>query len=150
MFKAKPVVNEIELSRDYEFSYENFVIATQGTVYLFLEKSGSTVLGLKFDSRLVKYGSPNDEARGGHSLAKYGLGYYGLYQVQNSPWIKEQIETNKVHPRHSDDLFEGLKHFIACFKDVMLEVTSKSYSEFRMSQEELNALVLEQVANLEQ
>ncbi len=143
-------MKEIKLNRAYQFSYENFVLATQGTTYLFLEKSESSIFGVKFNSRLVKYGSPNDEARSGHPLAKYGLGYYGFFEVENSSWLIVQIEQNRVHPRHSDELFEGYKHYVACFQDVMLEVTSTSYTEFEISLSELNSLIQEQVNFLEQ
>ena len=149
MFEKKPIVKEIKLSREYDFSYENFVLATQHEIYLLIDKSEGLIYGIKFKSRLVKYGSPNDEARGGHPLTKYGLGFYGFFEVENSPWIKEQIELNKVHPRHSDSLFSGLSHYIACFQDVMLEVTSKAYEEFQITQEELNLVLQEQVSNLE-
>lgn len=149
MFEKKPVVKEIELGREYDFSYENFVLVTQHEVYLLIEKSDGYIYGIKFRSRLVKYGSPNDEARGGHPLTKFGLGFYGFFEVENSPWIREQIELNKVHPRHSDSLFSGLSHYVACFQDVMLEITSKSYEEFKMSQEELSSVLKEQVSNLE-
>ncbi|MGB0988830.1 MAG: hypothetical protein ACPGVL_16430 [Pseudoalteromonas spongiae] len=149
MFEKKPKVKEIKLSREYDFSYENFVLATQHEVYLLIEKSEDDIYGIKFKSRVVKYGSPNDEARGGHSLAKHGLGLYGFFEVENSPWIKEQAELNKVHPRHSDMLFSGLSHYVACFQDVMIEITSGSYEEFKMSQQELNAVLQEQVSNLE-
>tara|TARA_B100001063_G_scaffold228002_1_gene238990 strand:+ start:417 stop:869 length:453 start_codon:yes stop_codon:yes gene_type:complete len=149
LFEKNPRVKEIKLSREYDFSYENFVLATQHDVYLLIERTDDSIYGIKFRSRLVKYGSPNDEARGGHPLTKYGLGFYGFYEVENSPWIKEQIELNKVHPRHSDSLFSGLSHYVACFQDVMLEITSRSYEEFKMSQQELNVVLKEQVSNLE-
>ncbi len=149
MFEKKPVVKEIELIRAYDFSYENFVLATQQEVYLLIEKSDDYIYGIKFRSRLVKYGSPNDEARGGHPLTKFGLGFYGFFKVENSPWIREQVELNKAHPRHSDSLFSDLSHYVACFQDLMLEVTSKSYEEFKMSQEELSSVLQEQVSNLE-
>ena len=124
-------------------------MATQQDIYLLIEKSKDYIYGVKFKSRLFKYGSPNDEARGGHSLSKCGLGLYGFFEVEHSPWIKEQIELNKVHPRHSDSLFSGLSHYVVCFQDVMLEVTSRSYEEVKISQKELNAILQEQVSNLE-
>jgi len=149
LFERSPRVKEIKLSREYDYSYENFVLATQHEVYLLIEKSEDYIYGIKFRSRLVKYGSPNNEARGGHPLTKYGLGFYGFFEVENSPWIKDQIELNKVHPSHSDSLFSGLSHYVACFQDVMLEITSKSYEEFKMSPKELSAVLQEQVSNLE-
>lgn len=136
-----PKVVEIALARHYSFMYENFVIVTQQGIYLLMEKDGDVVHVLYFDSPQMRYGSPNDEARGGHPLFKFGLGFYGFFQVQNSPWIREQMIANRVHERHSDGMFEGRKHYIACFKDVMLEVTCRSYQEKSLSGSEVDALV---------
>lgn len=148
MAEPTPKVVEITLKKHYDFMYENFVVATQHDVYLLLEKHGETVDILRFDSANLKYGSPNDEARGGHPLARYGLGFYGLFEVQNSPWIKEMMLANRVHPSHSDSMFEGRKHYIACFKDVMLEVVCRSFAEIQISMTEFFSLVNEQLAFL--
>lgn len=75
MFNLSPVVSEVQLSREYRFMYENFVIATQRETFLPLERNGDQVHALKFDSPNIKYGAQNDEARGGHPLSKYGLGF---------------------------------------------------------------------------
>ena len=148
MFNRKPQIKEIELSRHYKFMYENFVIATQHRTYLFLEKEGDTVWALKFDSPNIKYGGPNDESRGAHPLTKFGPLLYGLYEVINSPWILEQMEGNRCHPRHSDSLFEGKKHYIACFKDVMFEITCKSFEEVEFNQSETFKLLSNELDNL--
>ena len=124
---------------------ESFVIGTQSDTYLLLEKNDDVVDALKFNSRAIKYGGPNDEGRGAHSLAKYGLRSYGLYEIENSPWIHEQMVGNRVHPRHTDSLFSGYKHYIACFKDVMFEVTCRSFEELHLSKKEINALINEQL-----
>lgn len=149
MSDPTPRVVEISLSKHYAFMYENFVIATQNAVYLLLGKQGDVVDVLHFDSPQVRYGSPNDEARGGHPLAAYGLGFYGLFEVEHSPWIQERITANRVHHRHEDALFDGLRHYIACFKDVMLEVTCHSFRERQMSVSEIESLLEEQLNYLE-
>jgi hypothetical protein len=150
MFMKKPIISEIELSRDYKFMYENFVVATQQETYLFLDKQGETIHALKFDSSKVKYGGPNDESRGAHPLTKYGDLMYGFYEVKNSPWIKEQMEGNRCHPQHSDTLFEGKKHYIACFKDVMFEVTCRKYTEVALTAEEVTRLISSEIGNLDE
>ncbi|MGI0119936.1 hypothetical protein [Zooshikella sp. RANM57] len=81
MFDKKPKINEIELSRLYSFMYENFVIATQHKTYLFLGKEGDIIRALKFDSSNIKYGGPNDEARGAHPLSKFGPLLYGFMKL---------------------------------------------------------------------
>jgi hypothetical protein len=148
MADPAPKVVKITLQKNYDFMYENFVVATQHDVYLLLEKHGDTIDILHFDSANMKYGRPNDEARGAHPLVRYGLGFYGLFEVENSPWIKEMMLANRVHPSHSDSLFDGEKHYIACFKDVMLEVACRSYEEKQMPMSEINSLIHTQVENL--
>lgn len=74
MIDAMPRVLPVKLRRQYKFMYENFVVATQYDVYLLLEMNDDTLNCLRFNSsRLMKYGSPNDEAIGGHPLCKFGL-----------------------------------------------------------------------------
>lgn len=149
MFSKSPKVHEVKLSRDYAFMYENFVIATQSEVYLLLEKVRDSVFALRFDSPECRYGGPNDEAHGGHPLTKFGLGIYGLYEVENSPWISEQKIANRVHPSHRDTLFDGRKHYIACFKDVKFESVCRQMSEVEMKREDIDALVRGQLDALE-
>jgi hypothetical protein len=144
-----PKVVEIALSKHYRFMYENFIIATQHAIYLLLEKNNGNVDVLYFDSPNLRYGSPNDEARGGHPLSQYGLGTYGLFEVHNSPLIQEQMLANRVHPSHTDSLFDDKRHFIACFKDVMAEIVCSSFAERTMTVAEVTTLVQEQLANLD-
>jgi len=149
MFAKKPAVSEIKLSRDYRFMYENFVVLTQQGSYLLLEKSGAGIHALHFDSPYCKYSGPNDEAHGGHPLAEYGLGIYGFFQVENSPWIKQMMTENRVHPRHSDSLFAGYKHYVACFKDIKFESVCRNMREITLTKSELEALIAAQVQELE-
>jgi hypothetical protein len=144
-----PTVQEVALSRHYSFQYENFVVATQQEVFLLLEKEGTTVHALRFPFTRLRYGGPNDEARGGHPLAKCGLGFYGLYQVEGSPWLQEVIVANRVHPSHSDEMFADKRHYIVCFKDVMLEVIGSEYQEVAFEESELFAIIQQQLGYLE-
>ena len=146
---STPKVTEVRLSRDCRFMYENFVLATQNDLFLFLERNGDTVQVLKFSFITFKYGAPNDEARGGHPLSKFGLGYYGIYYVEESPWIRELMAANRVHPRHSDAAYSGQKHYVVCFKDVTLDVVCTEMQEMQISVAEIEALVAQQVAFLE-
>lgn len=149
MFNKKPKIKEIKLDRDYKFMYENFVISTQQSTYLFLEKINGVVHALKFDSCNIRYGGPNDEARGAHPLVKYGKLLFGFYEVLNSPWVKEQKEGNRIHPRHCDSLFDDRKHYVACFKDVMFEVTCRSFEEIELKVCEVSDLVSKEFLCLE-
>jgi hypothetical protein len=144
-----PIIREVKLKEDYPFQYENFVLATQHELYLLIGKETTAVSALRFRFSSFKYGSPNDEARGSHPLMKYGLGLYGLYQIENSPWINELMVANRVHPSHKDSMFADRKHYIACFKDVMLEVVCRELEEVKLEGGDLVAILQEQIGYLE-
>jgi hypothetical protein len=146
---GSPRVTEVRLTKDYRFMYEHFVIATQNDLFLFLERNGEVVDALKFGFSIFKYGAPNDEARGGHPLSKYGLGFYGLYYVEGSPWIQELMTSNRVHPRHSDAMYSNRRHYVACFKDVTLDVICTEMQEAQISVAEIGAIVSQQLGHLE-
>lgn len=150
MFNSPPVVSEVQLSRCYRFMYENFVIATQSETILLMERDGDQVHAVRFDSPNIKYGAPNDEARGGHLLAQYGLGLYGLFEVNNSPWITEAVAANRIHPKHSESLFAGQRHFVACFKDVMFEVRCRNMEEVTMTSTQVFDLIASQIRDLDE
>jgi len=139
--RKSPVVSEVTLKKSYQFMYEHFVLSTQHDLYLFLEKNSGLIDALKFCFLIFKYGYPNDEVRGGHPLAKHGLGFYGLYEVNDSPWIEEVMSKNRIHPHHNDNIFSGYRHFIACFKDVTLEVMCRSMEEIQLSESDLADIV---------
>ncbi len=68
------------------------------------------------------FGPPNDEAFGGHRLAKKGLRPYGAYEVLNSEWIKHLEVMNSVHHRHDKQRFLARdRHFILTFHDETFE-----------------------------
>ncbi|ODW54628.1 hypothetical protein BBL88_12100 [Vibrio parahaemolyticus] len=148
MFESKPEIIELDLSHEYKFMYENFVIATQSDTYLLLEQRNELIHALKFLGATIRYGSPNDEGRGAHPLTKLSSLLYGFYEVKHSPWIREQMIGNRQHPRHSDDLFLNKKHFIVCFKDVMFEATCRDYELVTLSKEEITDLVINEMNEL--
>jgi hypothetical protein len=143
-----PVVSEVALRKPYRFMYANFVIATQHDVYLLLEKNADLIDAIQFGFLVLKYGYPNDEALGGHPLAKHGLGFYGLYEVTNSPWIEDIMTANRAHPRHNDALFSRDRHFIGRFKDVTLEVICTTMREVQLGESDLSEIVKEQIGYL--
>ncbi|MGL5631692.1 MAG: hypothetical protein ACRDD3_04960 [Azovibrio sp.] len=149
MIIKTPKVSEVKLGRHYAFMYEHFVLLTQQDAYLFLEKNDDAVLALHFDSPYCKYSGPNDEAHGSHPLAQYGLDFYGLFEVENSPWIEEMRVANRIHPRHSDSLFSGYRHYIACFKDIKFESVCHNMKEVVLAKGDVAALVTEELRKLE-
>jgi hypothetical protein len=85
----------------------------------------NSVAVLKFEGVLqFRFGYPNDEALGGHPLAKYGLGCYNAYTVENSPLIAEIENQNRVHIHHKRVTYRNRRHWIMAFHDEMLEVVA--------------------------
>lgn len=139
-----PNVEEIILQKDFPFMYENFVFSTQHKLYLLLEEKDGLIDALTFDIIACKYGYPNDEIA--HPLQKHGLGFYGFFEVHNSPWIQETLNLNRQHPSHHDKNFLDDKHYIAKFKDVTLEVISrKQYELVQICKEQLIQLMINEI-----
>jgi len=143
-----PVVSEVHLQRTYRFMYESLVVATPSDLYLFLEKTETVIHALRFRYLLFRQGYPNDEVRGSHPLSQFGLGLYGLFKVESSPLVRQLMEANRIHPNHTDAMFEGDQHFVACFKDVTLEVVCSRMDEIALSEVEVGALISRELANL--
>lgn len=150
MFNQKPRIIELGISKDYPFMYENFVISTQRDTYLMLNTEDDIVSAIRFIGATIKYGGPNDAGRGAHPLTKYGDFIYGLYEVENSPWIKEQMVGNRIHPRHTDDLYSDKKHYVACFKDVMFEASCRGYEVVSLSKKDVFELITREISNLDE
>jgi hypothetical protein len=142
--QSTPVVTETILEKHSRFMYENFIVSSQHELYVLLEEKDGIIDLLCFSSfSIYKYGYPNDEI--GHPLQKYGLGFYGFFEVKNSEWINEIEKMNSSHPRHIKGLFSNKKHYVAKFKDVTLEVICKSYELKQMTKTELNKIITEQI-----
>ena len=124
------------------------ILAGEGYLYLafFLEDSragwnGSTVRVVGEDTSgepvaLVAFthicahffGPPNDEAFSGHPLASRGLRPYGVFEVQDSSWIRTLERMNSVHPYHRPERFAALRHFIFAFHDTTFECIAQDFS----------------------
>lgn len=88
-------------------------------------------------------GWPNDEVLNGHRLWPKGLAEIGVHtpvEVMGSQWIAELEMRNRIHPRHTSSLFEGMRHFVLPFKDSTFECVARSFLPFRSS-ESLAAVV---------
>ena len=76
--------------------------------------------------KTFQFGSPNDEALGGHPLSKLGLKFYTVHQIENSPWIAELERRNAVHPSYNKERFlEDTIHYVFTFQDSTLECVVK-------------------------
>ena len=69
----------------------------------------------------VKFGFPNDEVLHGHRLYDAGLGYYELYEVDNSAWLIELRAIAAVHEHAPEVPFENAHHYVLTFHDSTLE-----------------------------
>lgn len=147
--KNKPAisVSVVELKKDYLFMYENFVFSNQQRLYLILEKINDEINALQFDFLAYKYGYPNDEV--GHPFSKYGLGNYGIFKINNSPWLAEIIDNNRQHPRHSDNIFAQYEHYVVKFKDITLEVLCRKMEEIQITKAYFLELLEEQMKFVE-
>jgi hypothetical protein len=72
--------------------------------------------------KTFQFGAPNDEALGGHPLSPFGLKFYSVHRIENSPWIAELERRNAVHPSHDKDRFlKDAVHYVFTFQDSTLE-----------------------------
>jgi hypothetical protein len=73
----------------------------------------------------VLFGSPNDEALGGHPLNGHGLKHYSVHEIRNSSRIQALERQNGVHPRHDKAQYlAGRKHYVFTFHDSTLELVT--------------------------
>ena len=141
-----PVVREIKLNKHFPFMYDNFVVSSQRELFLLLEEQNGIIDALKFDFLIYKYGYPNDEV--GHPLMKFGLGFYGFYEVSNSPWVEETKLHNRSHPRHSDEFYKLERHFVVKFKDVTLEVIARDYRQIELTKGEFFSIINNEIDSI--
>jgi hypothetical protein len=78
--------------------------------------------------RSFMFGAPNDEAFDGHPLASRGLHPYGAFQIENSSWVRQLERMNSVHPHHTPERFERLKHFVFAFHDSTFECVAEGFT----------------------
>ncbi len=94
-----------------------------------IDSSGEQCAVIHFERPTIhSLGPPNDEAFGGHHLAKKGLQPYGAFEVIHSEWIQQLEKMNSVHHRHDRKRFlEGKRHFIITFHDCIFECVARGY-----------------------
>ena len=95
----------------------------------------------------VKMGPPNDEVLHGHPLYGRGLGGYGTYVVENSRWLAELIEINRVHERFDPQAWEDKRHFLLVFHDETVEAIARDI-EVRTVRMSMRALLAESIEKL--
>lgn len=77
---------------------------------------------------IFKCGYPNEEIYMHYDFyTQESMRKHRLYEILESQWIIELNEMNKVHPRHTDKLFKGERHFLILFEDEVFECIATSY-----------------------
>lgn len=88
----------------------------------------TVVLGLKF-SICLKYtfGIPGNETISGHPYYSLGLECCAFYEMENSDWIEQLKNIDRVHPSYNIEKWNNFKHYIITFHDNMFECVAKGY-----------------------
>jgi hypothetical protein len=104
-------------------SPEAIVFATETQLFLRYSTADEETAVIQFPLvKTFQFGSPNDEALGGHPLTGFGLKYYSVHRIDNSPWIAELEQRNSIHPRHDKERFlKDAVHYVFTFQDSTLE-----------------------------
>jgi hypothetical protein len=98
------------------------VLADDTTLSLMYSTDGDHYAVVRFPlCTYFAFGAPNDEALGGHPLARAGLRHYSVHEVHGSALIRELERRNSVHPRHDRASYLDRRHFVFTFQDSTLE-----------------------------
>lgn len=102
---------------------EAIVFATETQLFVRYQTDNAEIAIIQFPLvKIFKFGSPNDEALGGHPLTKLGLRSYQVNRIDNSSWIAELERQNAGHPRHDRATFlKNTVHYVFTFQDSTLE-----------------------------
>ena len=96
------------------------------SVSQFLEGKLCALIRFRYPSAHM-FGPPNDESIPGHPLAKRGLEYYSVSEVNNSSWIRALVRMNEGHPNHRPEAYTKDKHFIFAFHDSVFECVAEGF-----------------------
>ena len=98
-------------------------------------------------SEAVKLGPPNHDVMDGHPLHGRGLAGYGTYIVENSRWLAELIEIDRVHEHFHPQSWEDKRHFLLVFHDESVEAIAREIEvqPVRTSMRELLAASIEKL-----
>ena len=98
------------------------VLADDTTLSLIYSTDGNRYAVIRFPlCTYFAFGAPNDEALGGHPLARVGLKHYAVHAVYGSALVRELERRNSVHPRHDRTSYLASRHFVFTFQDNTLE-----------------------------
>lgn len=75
----------------------------------------------------IKFGGANDEVINGHPLWGKGLVPYGAHIIENSEWLKHEMEINSVHSYYNKERWARKKHIVLLFHDELFECITEEY-----------------------
>lgn len=121
-----------------------------GTYVTIIDNTSETTYPLalvEFSGHTFRFGIANDEVFSGLPLWSKGLEGYAAHIIENSTWINELKNINKVHPYYNEDSWKDEKHFTLLFHDEIFEVIAKDYKieTFIMTFEELATEVVKRM-----
>jgi hypothetical protein len=82
---------------------------------------------VEFSGNTFRFGIANDEVFSGLPLWDKGLEGYAAHTIENSTWIKELKNINKVHHRYNEELWKDKKHYTLLFHDEIFEIIARDY-----------------------
>lgn len=137
-----PRIEKIITQSELSFR-KHFLLRTNFSLYVFLDKIESITYGFRFQPHQFKWGVPNIELQDVHPLTEFGLQDKGIYKVLNSPWMDEYFHYNIIVKGHSDYAFGHDNHYIIKFEDSIFEIISTGVEEVQLNEAEISAIAIE-------
>jgi hypothetical protein len=111
-------------------TYLIYLVAQEETELTEIDNSSETLYQLalvEFSGNTFRFGIANDEVFSGLPLWNKGLKGYAAHIIENSTWITELKNINKVHPYYNEDRWKDRKHFVLLFHDEIFEVIATDF-----------------------
>jgi hypothetical protein len=95
-------------------------------VYRAAENTGGGVAVLRFLPPVaVFHGVPNDEALVNHPLWGRGLGFYGVYRIEDSTWKAQMQDRGARRDRPRSPVWSDLTHYVVTMHDSTFECLAR-------------------------
>lgn len=104
---------------NWDGTYVNIIDNTSESTY--------SLALVEFNGDTFRFGIANDEVFSGLPLWEKGLESYAAHIIENSTWITELKDINKVHPYYHEDRWKDIKHFALLFHDQIFEIIATGY-----------------------
>ena len=83
---------------------------------------------VEFRGHTFRFGIANDEVFSGLPLWDKGLEGHSAHIIENSTWLTELKNINKVHPEYNGDSWKDSKHYVFLFHDEIFEIIAIDYT----------------------